>query len=167
MSTSLHCLPQTDDIAELVDQITSTFIDAHARPVPTTERGGDDLWTGCVTVDGPLKGAVIVVCPRSFALRVGGVMYATTPSKLSDDDAREALAEFTNVVGGNLKSLISNTMGDTCRMGLPVVTDGDLRVPGEVDRREVQFACADAIVSVRVLEVQRPVESLKASELKV
>ncbi|MFO0645661.1 MAG: chemotaxis protein CheX [Polyangiales bacterium] len=167
MNTSLRCLPQTDDIAALVDQITSTFLDEPALPVaPTAARESDDIWSGCVTVDGPFRGAVIVACPRDFAIRVGGKMFDTPPGSVSEEDVREALAEFTNVVGGNIKSLISAAVGETCRMGLPVVTNGKVRVAGEIGRREVLFECAHAFISVRVLEVRRSRDSLMAAAMK-
>ena len=39
-----------------------------------------------------------------------------------DADARDALAELTNVIGGNIKSLFSMAAADTCRLSLPDVS---------------------------------------------
>jgi chemotaxis protein CheX len=62
--------------------------------------------------------------------RVGSAnMLAMTPEEVSEEDQRDVVAELTNMIGGNLKSIIPGSHF----LSLPTVVEGrdlDLQVPG-------------------------------------
>lgn len=154
MNTDLERLPPITDIAQLVTEVTGALLGAVSEPRPASSmHPRDNLWTGCVMIDGPLRGAIVVAGPRQFAIRVASKMFETAPADVSDSAARDAFAEFTNIVGGNIKALISTQLGETCRLHLPIVANGTMTISGTVSKREVCVACDGDVLSIDVLEL--------------
>jgi chemotaxis protein CheY-P-specific phosphatase CheC len=153
MSGSSDRLPEPMQVAALVQQVVWAYLGESAqlsdtRPPPDLPR-----WTGCVMLEGRFRGVVTVSASRELALRIGGRMFAAEPADLSDDQARDAFAEFTNVIGGNLKALISTQVGQTCSLCLPFVAGGPIQIPGPTRRREADFVFGDQRLAVDVFEI--------------
>jgi CheY-specific phosphatase CheX len=66
-----------------------------------------------------------------------------------DDVVRDVLGEVANMIGGNLKCVLSKGT----RISMPSVIDGDyrLRVCGAVVRERLAFQCAEGVFWVAVL----------------
>jgi CheY-specific phosphatase CheX len=160
-TTPIELLPEASDLAQLVEHVVWAFAGLSAQPAFAAKaRDQEQTWTGCVMIEGPFRGAVTVVCSREFAVSVGSKVFEVAPADLEDDAARDALAEFTNVLAGNVKSLISTLLGETCRLSLPMVANGTLRIPRVIRQREVALCCERDVFSVSVFELpdELPVE---------
>ena len=92
---------------------------------------------------------------RSFAAR----FLAREPSgddvvdDLVDDDVRDVLGELANMIGGNLKSVLSRGI----QLSMPSVVDGSnysLRICGAEVRALLSFQCAEGIIWIRVLAIR-------------
>lgn len=152
--TNVDRLPDTVDIAVLVQQVVWAFLGEHALPVD--ERcpiAPAERWTGCVMVEGPFRGAVTVTASARLARRLGKIMFAE--EEPSAEETRDAFAEFTNVIGGNLKSLLSMLVGETCHLCLPIVAQGSIQVPGTQQRRETDFEFGDERLAIDIFELPR------------
>lgn len=153
MNPNFEHLPGAAEIAQLVEQVVWAFVGENPQRAVAGTTATEDAWTGCVLVEGRFHGAVTVACTRRFAHRLAGLMFGDDRSALADAAARDALAEFTNVVGGNVKSLISEMVGETCVLSLPMVATGELDLPRFQARRELHFACGEDLLCVDVLEL--------------
>jgi hypothetical protein len=151
MSSPDH-LPDAVDIAVLVQQVVWAFLGEHALPVDERYQIAlGERWTGCVMVEGPFRAAVTVTASARLARRLGRVMFAE--EEPSAEETRDAFAEFTNVIGGNLKSLLSMLVGETCDLCLPVVAQGNIQVPGAQRCRGTDFEFANEHLAIDIFEL--------------
>jgi CheY-specific phosphatase CheX len=118
-------------IAEVAELVTSVLLGVHAVPIAPPAGASellrrDDVWTGCVAVTGSFCGAVSLACSSAF---VRDATRALLGADASDgaETARDVLAELTNVIGGNLKPLLSDCA--ECQLSIPVVSQGALDLP--------------------------------------
>jgi CheY-specific phosphatase CheX len=144
-------LPAATEIAKLVEQVIWAFVGENPQRVAASTAAAEDSWTGCVLVEGRFHGAVTVACTPRFAHRLAALVFGNDRGPLADAAARDALAEFTNVVGGNVKALISEMVGDTCVLGQPVVASCELHLPPVQARSELHFACGEDRLRIAVL----------------
>lgn len=98
-------LPNAASVAAVVDEVTSGVLG-----IGTSEASGvvdaASWWSCSVGIGAPTELSLVVRCPESFARRVAEAMVGDGRHGVSDDLLRESLAEFTTMVGGNLKSLV-------------------------------------------------------------
>jgi len=87
--------------------------------------------TGCVHVSGEWNGSVFLSCDSETAAAAAEAMFAADPGSLSSDEVSDALGELTNMVGGNIKSLLPAPS----RLSVPTIAvgaSGAVRIPGAV-----------------------------------
>ena len=109
--------------------------------------------SACVQITGVCQGAVLLSCPQPFALRAASMMFNTAPTECTLTDVQDAVAELTNMIGGNLKGILPDA--ELCQLSLPaVVAGGDYiaRVPGSRSVSRLAMDCGGQIVLVNVLE---------------
>jgi CheY-specific phosphatase CheX len=156
---SEQSLPETQELAELVAEVMEAFTGMSVHRVAPGDGGhGDQLCIGSVTIDGPFRSALTVGCRREFAERIAAAMLGGSTQSLADDAWRDALAEFTNVVGGNVKALISMLAGETCRLCLPTVASGGRPLSVQMPRRDLAFSCDGEIVTIDLVELAEPTQ---------
>ena len=112
--TDEEVLGITRDVWESFTGRTIDVADGQARP------GGGDLTVGCVTVTGAWQGRVLLACPAQLARMAAAAMFDLPAEQLDDREVADALGELTNMVGGNIKSLIPGPS----RLSMPAVTVG-------------------------------------------
>jgi CheY-specific phosphatase CheX len=141
------------ELCEITELVLSTLLERHAVPVDPAPDAlqRQALWTGCVAINGPFVGAVTVASTREFAHHATNTMVG----ELGDESARDVLAEITNVIGGNIKSLLS-TAEATCVLSLPVVSVGALDLPFATLLVERYFRCDDDLVVVGLWRAEQP-----------
>ena len=133
--------PAIDDPVVTADQITSiaqevwkSFLDMSLLPHPlgpdAPPPAGVTL-TGCVHVSGEWNGSVFLQCDLAVAAAAAEAMFAAEPGTLSPEEVSDALGELTNMVGGNVKSLLPAPS----KLSVPSIAQGEsysVRVPGAV-----------------------------------
>jgi len=141
------------DLCEIVDAVVTTMLQSHAVPMPEgTTSGGlqlNDVWSGHVKISGAFSGVIVLTCSRQFAHHAAKSMFGE--SSPQDEDAREALAELTNVTGGNVKCLLSNLVSSVCQLSLPEVTRGPYNAASARKIRELWTTCEGHKFGVAVL----------------
>lgn len=96
----------------------------------------DALMRGSVTIEGRSQAIVTVDCSEALARRLGGAMFDTDPSTLSDEEVADALGEVANIIGGNIKALLPGPS----RLGLPQIDYGVQEKPSKI-AVEQAFRC--------------------------
>jgi CheY-specific phosphatase CheX len=116
--------------------------------------GGNRL-TSAVQMTGDWNGAVLMECDGRQACRFAARFLAREPSgdDVVDDDVRDVLGELANMIGGNLKSVLSRGI----QLSMPSVVDGSnysLRICGAEVRALLAFRCAEGLIWIRVLAIR-------------
>jgi chemotaxis protein CheX len=139
-----------DDIVEITRQVWSSFLllDLLPMDVELAPLRGPRL-TGVVQVSGQWRGSVVLECPLEHAVTAAEAMFAADAGTLSADEVGDALGELTNMVGGNIKSLLPVPSA----LSVPSVMEGDsytVRVPGAALAVRVALvgACGPVHISV-------------------
>jgi chemotaxis protein CheX len=112
-------------------------------------RDGGAVTVGCVTVSGGWQGSVLLACPAQLARMAAAAMFDRPAEQLDDREVADALGELTNMVGGNIKSLIPGPS----RLSMPAVTVGSsltVPMPGMSLVSTVSLACEGLPLTVSV-----------------
>jgi chemotaxis protein CheX len=113
---------RADDVVWIARDVWSSFLDVELdrRRVPTQRAAADDV-TGVIEVTGAWRGSIEVSCAAGVASALAGAMLGdASGADPGRDDVADALGELTNMVGGNVKSLLPAPS----RLSLPVVRVG-------------------------------------------
>ena len=150
MPTEIRREIHTAELAEIVQAVFGTMMDLPIRQCTEPWLSNRDRLTSVVHLTGDWSGAVMLECTRvqacAFALRF---VSGDANSGEVDDVVRDVLGELANMIGGNLKCVL--TRGT--RLSMPSVIDGDysLRVCGAEIRERLAFACAEGVFWITVL----------------
>lgn len=113
-----------EDLFEVLQTIWSTQLglelDDDGQPSGLVTDSKDGLMTGTVQISGGFTGAVHLVCGRGVIRTAAAQMFSVPEDDLSNEDLRDALGELTNMVGGNVKTLLEGTE----YISLPTVIEG-------------------------------------------
>jgi chemotaxis protein CheX len=105
-----------------------------------------------VHVSGEWTGSVFVSCDLEVATAAAEAMFAADPGSLSADEVSDALGELTNMVGGNIKSLLPAPS----RLSVPTIAvgvAGSVRIPGAVLLDRVVLLSAPGPVHISTWKV--------------
>ena len=152
--TVLGEVPVTSsDIIEITREVWSSFLSLEIEAVDLASaplHGG--RITGVVSISGAWQGSVVLECAHDHAVAAAEAMFAAEPGSLSADEVGDALGELTNMVGGNVKSLLPAPS----TLSIPSVAEGDnltVRVPHAVLTDRVALVSAAGLLHVSVWKV--------------
>jgi hypothetical protein len=160
MNTDPLDLTAEADLDEIVQSLTSMCLGMDARriaPVELELRAYDQLMTAWVLITGAWHGAVAVSCMPGLARRAASAMFGTE-GQVADDEARDALREIANIIGGNFKSLVSSPS----RLSLPVLRDHAPGTSGLLPVHRVWFDCEGEVLLVTVQPQPGPSGSVES-----
>lgn len=139
-----------EQIVAITQDVWSSFTGKAIGSVaeePALEAG--DVTAGRVAVTGDWRGCVVLVCPTQLARAAASAMFDLPGERLSDDEVADALGELTNMIGGNIKSLLPGSS----RLSMPAVTVGassSISTPGAVLLNSVALACEGLPLTVSI-----------------
>ena len=110
--------------------------------------------SGCVHISGAWDGSVVFECAMNLARRATELMLGMEAGSASSDDVYDAVGELTNMIGGNLKSLVPFPS----QLSLPSVIEGTdlkLRIPGTQCLKQVAFELNGDLVLISVMQKDR------------
>ena len=143
-------LVSPDDVCVIVQDVWASFLDVHLAQVEVDDGAlaGRPSVVGAVRVTDAWFGAVVVELTPSLARQVAATMFATVAEAVTDAEVVDALGELTNMVGGNVKSLLPAPS----QLSLPMVSDSvwPTTVPGSVTVCRVAFAVGEDSVHIGV-----------------
>ncbi|MGD9705630.1 MAG: chemotaxis protein CheX [Acidimicrobiia bacterium] len=105
-----------------------------------------------IAIGGPWNATLILSCSRTAAVNGASLLLGLSPDELDDHDVLDILGEFANIVGGNLKGVVSASGDGDWTLSLPVVSCGVQTVPGSVCALLIGFTCEGEPLSCEVRE---------------
>jgi hypothetical protein len=94
------------DIVQVVSLICQSVLGMECVPATQLPETAAVTMAACVQVTGGWQGAVVLVCPEAFAARAAAVMFNRPADDRNSTDMQDAVAELTNMIGGNIKGLL-------------------------------------------------------------
>ena len=144
-----------EQITEIAQEVWESFLGLTLLPHPLGSDApaltGPHL-TGCVAVSGEWNGSVFLACDGELAAAAAEAMFAAEPGSLSSDEVSDALGELTNMIGGNIKSLLPAPS----RLSVPSVAEGEsytVRVPGARLLEQVVLVCSAGPLHIALWKV--------------
>jgi chemotaxis protein CheX len=141
---------RTEMLVRTVGSVFVTMLGLDVSPSEIPWRPAGDLLTSYVQLTGDWNGAVLLECTRRQACRFAGLILATDPPKVVDDDVRDVLGELANVIGGNMKC----GMSTAARLSMPTVIEGgddELLLFGSKARERLTFQSSEGHFWVTIL----------------
>jgi chemotaxis protein CheX len=145
----------SDVVAQIVQSIFSTMMDIEVSTVDAPWLSTGERLTSSVYLEGDWNGAVSLECTRQQACLFAGKLLSMDPPDAVDDDVRDVLGELANMIGGNIKSLMSTDV----RLSMPSVIDGsnyEIRVCGSEVQERVGFSLPDGNFWVTICTKEDP-----------
>ena len=138
------------ELAQIVGSVFETMLGLEVGECGAPWFPSVDRLTAVVHLAGVWNGAVLLECDRGQACRFAGRFLSMDPPEAVDDVVRDMLGELANMIGGNMKCVMSRGI----RLSMPSVVDGSdycMRVCGAVVRARLAFQCAEGPFWVTVL----------------
>lgn len=144
-----------EDLESITDNVWMSTMGLSVTPLidrPTIATDAGTL-TGVIEIDGAWRGSVTVACSRVLASLAARVFFGLTDDPNTEPTAtqiEDALAEVTNMTGGNLKAIFP----EPCVLSMPQVVSAmdPSRLPGRVIG-DVAFECSGEPFLVQVREL--------------
>ena len=148
MTTTLSA----DVIVEMTRDIWTALLSDEGGLTPGYPLHGDanpsHEMSATIEISGDWNGTCCLTCSESAARHAACVMFDMADDELTDAEISDAIGELINVVGGNIKGILS---GNT-ELSLPTVhPQGSFNVPGHLELGyKVTFTWLDEPVIVTV-----------------
>jgi chemotaxis protein CheX len=146
--TSIEILPA--ELAQIVESVFETMLSLEAVPCATPWFDGEGRLTSVVHLAGEWNGAVLLECNRTQACLFAGRFLSSNPPDTVDDVVRDVLGELANMIGGNMKCVLSPGI----QLSMPSVVDGSnysLRVCRAEVRHRLAFQCDEGLFWITIL----------------
>jgi chemotaxis protein CheX len=140
----------TSALAQIAESVFATMMSLEVGQGGTPWFPGGNRLTSALHLAGDWNGAVLLECDREQACRFAGRFLSMDPPDTPDDVVRDVLGELANMIGGNLKCVLTPGI----RLSMPSVVDGSdysLRVVGAEVRERLAFQCAEGPFWITVL----------------
>lgn len=113
--------PSTEDIFSIAQNVLDTMVKVEAfMQDECTLRPGKNHVTGCIQISGTWQGAVVIQTTDGFSRNAASRMLCLEDAEVTCADVQDAIAELTNMIGGNIKSQVPGPSF----LSLPTVTTG-------------------------------------------
>ena len=153
MPTEFSTETLTSALAQIVKSVFETMMSLEVTESETPWFPSGDRLTSALHLAGDWNGAVLLECDRRQACRFAGRFLSLDPPGTVDDVVRDVLGELANMIGGNLKCILSQDI----RLSMPSVVDGgdySLRVCGAKVRARITFQCVEGLFWITVLSAR-------------
>lgn len=137
-------------VREVVSEVTLAFLGEPSVPAAPASDAPSAQWWSRVRVAGAWDGVVEVSCAVDFARRAASAMF---DGATDDDAARDAIAEITSMIGGNLRPVVVPVGDTTCTLSPPTVGAASTGHEGFVALCVESFGCGSDTLTVYVGEV--------------
>jgi chemotaxis protein CheX len=142
-------------LAQIVESVFATMMSLEVGEGGPTWYPSADRLTSAVHLAGDWNGTVLVECDRSQACRFAGRFLSVSPPDTVTDMVRDVLGELTNMIGGNLKCVLTQGVS----LSTPCVVDGGadrLWIGGDGTRVQHAFQCVEGAFWITVFNRYPP-----------
>jgi chemotaxis protein CheX len=150
MTADLKSNISPGELAQIVESVFSTMLRLGVEECAEPWHAGENRLISLVHLAGEWNGAVLLECDQLQARHFTGRFLSRDPAERVDDVVRDTLAELANMIGGNMKCLLT---GRT-QLSMPSVMDGSdysLRVCGAEVQLRVAFRCSEGVFWITLL----------------
>jgi len=130
------------ELAQIVNSVFEAMMGLESGECGSHWFAAEDRITAAVHLAGEWNGALLLECDRGQACRLAGRFLSIDPPGSVDDVVRDVLGELANMIGGNLKSVLTRGI----QLSMPAVIDGSdyaLRICGAEIHQRLAFQCAE------------------------
>jgi chemotaxis protein CheX len=141
------------ELAQIVESVFRTMLNLDVSQCDASWFPSEARLTSSIHLAGDWSGAVLLECNEQQACRIAGRFLAMDPPDAVDDVVRDVLGEMANMIGGNLKCILSPGI----QLSMPSViigSDYSLRVCGATVRERLTFQSAEGIFWTALLTMQ-------------
>jgi chemotaxis protein CheX len=152
MSTLLPIEIHPTDVAQIVEAVFTTMLNMETVVIGDPWFPGSARLTSTVHLAGDWNGAVLLECSQAQASRFTSRFLSKDPSEPVDYVVHDVLGELANMIGGNLKSVLSKQI----RISMPSVVDGSdysMRSGAAPFPERLSFQCSEGVFWVTVLTI--------------
>jgi CheY-specific phosphatase CheX len=137
------------EVAQVVESVFRAMLNLEVTLGETPWSPSRDRLTASVHLACAWNGAVLFECSREQARLFAGRFLSIDSPETVDDVVRDVLGELANMIGGNLKCVLTQGI----RLSMPSVVDGifNLRVCGAQVRERLAFECDEGPFWITVL----------------
>ncbi|MDX6204731.1 MAG: chemotaxis protein CheX [Frankiales bacterium] len=138
-----------DDVCIIAQDVWASFLAVHIVRIPVDDAlAGRPSIVGAVRVTDAWFGAVVLEMTPGLARSVAATMFGSTPDVVTDAEVVDALGELTNMIGGNVKSLLPAPS----QLSLPMVSESvwPTTVPGSVSVCRIAFTVDADVAQISV-----------------
>lgn len=141
------------DVAYLIDEICLATLGMATHPLRPGDPSlvpGEPSLDGVINISGDCQATVALQVSRPLAMRMASVMFRLGSIPPTLEDMQDALGELTNMLGGNIKSLLEGE----CYLSLPAVIEGrayTVAIPGAQVMTRVEFMCDGLPATIHLL----------------
>jgi chemotaxis protein CheX len=140
-------------LQQVVDDVCTGMLGLQMEPSEDLCCDEPDAVSAVIRISGGWESLVQVLAPRTTAKVIASTMFSTSEADLTEDEIRDAVGEIVNMVGGNLKGIMSGESS----LSLPCVGTMDAESPFRAgfSGLSVTNRCQGDPLIVRVLDVAR------------
>lgn len=140
------------DLGEVTESVWTSML---GFEIATTDESYDAahdgrFLVGCVQITGGVDAAVLIEVPEPLGRQLAVTMFGTDEPGIADDEIWDALGEMANMIGGNVKGMLSGQSA----LSLPTVAEGrDYRVvvPGGGVMQALTYRCEQWLMRVQLI----------------
>lgn len=136
-------------IEEIVQSIFTSMLGMEVVRAAGCTDDWQESVLGTIHITGPQSVSVVLGVSDGVAGATAAAMLQMPSADATDDDKKDVVAELTNMIGGNLKSLLPGPL----YLSLPTVVAGrdlGLQIPGAELVEDVQLECVAGALRVRM-----------------
>jgi chemotaxis protein CheX len=115
----------TNELVPIVERLWQTTLKLPLRHLPDTSvlfTEAAPTLTASIRFGGTFPALLSLTCARSLAQSIAAAMFQVRADHATSKDVRDAIGEVINILGGNLKAVLS----PSCQLALPAVAEGDV-----------------------------------------
>lgn len=140
----------TDTLDGLVTLAWTTFIGTDVVRVDSRELG-DRVVCSSISISGPSSATVLFFTDSALAHAGASTVLDIPAGELTDADVHDVMGEIVNIIGGNLKGVVSDEDSEWS-LTLPVVSNAMQTSPGARLAAEVHFLTEGGIMGCQIFE---------------
>lgn len=146
-----------EEILEITETTWNAMlgIDIHPNAAYSKLPEDSEFLIGHVSISGAWDGEIRLQGTIALAQSAAATIFAMAPESVQNQDQVDAIYELTNIIGGNIKSLLP----EPCQLSIPGVLSGtewDSTVDGADKVSEVAFECDGQPLLVTVWKQRTP-----------
>lgn len=143
---------QTEDVIAITENVLKTMLNFEVAAIDAAplEGSGEQL-ASQIAINGAWKGTVTVESTLGLAREMAGGMLGLESNDVTEVDLNDALAEITNMVGGNIKSLLTSPS----YLSLPTMASTTTTESSTADAKvlvQKTFICRDELLRITLHE---------------